>query len=744
MNARRSILFVLTTPDYAGGTERSTFLVASLLAQLSNFDIGILGIYQHNDAPFFADDVSVNIDYLIDARAGMPPGELSRFVDRAWEPVLTAKVDTLIAEYLADRAPDIIIATTPALLALVIQTAHARSKILAVEHRHTRQLARSAEPLQLYGAFADALVSLIEDGAQWFQETLGSDRPQVAVIPNPLPDDFAPRSSLQNPMVLAAGRMVSTKGFHKVISTFAEARQTGWRLRIFGDGPQMKTLGQLIVKLNLQNDVDLVKPVPDLSLELSKASIVLMASDAEGQPLVAMEALRAGVPVVSYDSPGGLRSVITDGEDGLIVPMDDQVALARSLSQLMLDPDLRQQMGQKAWRNRLKFEPALVAKKWMALIDSLLSDPSPPRRLSRTMPAEVGQRKVKHFAAIETGGLLLHLGPHKTGTTAIQSAFVSRRETLHDFGILYPGTTAAPHGAVMERLGTAQGWDDSVPTKEGMKWDRLCELTRTYNGTVVVSSEALCHADKEQAASICRELRDAPVRVVITLRPLEQIIPSSWQEYIKSGWTTTYEEFLDAILNDPTSATNPTPTFWKRQDHAQLVERWVEVVGPERVAVVVGSTSNRRLLFDSFEDMLSLTRGTLQNDQGSDNRSLSIPEVDLLRRLNISLRGTMTFEEYNFLWRQGGILHLVENRRPAPDEQSLGIPAWAKSRAREIGGAFATRIAESGAFIFGELEDLVPSTPIVEWEQTIIGAEREDIMTTLLAGVAEQERQRKR
>ena len=78
MNARRSILFVLTTPDYAGGTERSTFLVASLLAQLSNFDVAILGIYQHNDAPFFADDVSVNIDYLIDARSGMPSGELSR------------------------------------------------------------------------------------------------------------------------------------------------------------------------------------------------------------------------------------------------------------------------------------------------------------------------------------------------------------------------------------------------------------------------------------------------------------------------------------------------------------------------------------------------------------------------------------------------------------------------------------------------------------------------------------------
>ncbi|MEY3167403.1 MAG: hypothetical protein RLZZ343_1206, partial [Actinomycetota bacterium] len=407
MNARPSILFVLTTPDYAGGTERSTFLVASLLAQLSNFDVGILGIYQHNDAPFFADDVSVNIDYLIDARSGMPPGELSRFVDRAWEPVLTAKVDMLIAEYLADRAPDIIIATTPALLALVIQTAHARSKILAAEHRYTRQRGRTAEPLRLYGALADALVSLIEDGDQWFQETLGSDCPQVAVIPNPLPDDFAPRSSLQNPMVLAAGRMVLSKGFHKVISTFAEARQPGWRLRIFGDGPQMKTLGQLIVKLHLQNDVDLVKPIPDLSLELSKASIVLMASDAEGQPLVAMEALRAGVPVVSYDSPGGLRSVITDGEDGLVVPMDDQVALARSLSQLMLDFDFRQQMGQKAWRNRLKFEPALVAQKWMALIDSLLSNPSPPRRLSRTLPAEVGQRKMKHFAAIEAGGLLL-------------------------------------------------------------------------------------------------------------------------------------------------------------------------------------------------------------------------------------------------------------------------------------------------------------------------------------------------
>ena len=103
----------------------------------------------------------------------------------------------------------------------------------------------------------------------------------------------------------------------------------------------------------------------------------------------------------------------------------------------------------------------------------------------------------------------------------------------------------------------------------------------------------------------------------------------------------------------------------------------------------------------------------------------------------------MTFEEYNFLWRQGGILHLVENRIPAPDEQSLGLPAWAKSRARDIGRNFVTQIAESGAYIFGELKDLVPSTPIVEWEPSALGEEHADIMTFLLAGVAEKERQRK-
>ncbi len=53
---------------------------------------------------------------------------------------------------------------------------------------------------------------------------------------------------------------------------------------------------------------------------------------------------------------------------------------------------------------------------------------------------------------VPRGGLLLHIGPHKTGTTALQAAFAEARPRLETFGVSYPGQHAAPHGAAMARL----------------------------------------------------------------------------------------------------------------------------------------------------------------------------------------------------------------------------------------------------------------------------------------------------
>jgi hypothetical protein len=308
---------------------------------------------------------------------------------------------------------------------------------------------------------------------------------------------------------------------------------------------------------------------------------------------------------------------------------------------------------------------------------------------------------------VPRGGLLLHVGPHKTGTTALQGAFAARRDDLPAHGVMYAGNTAAPHGAVRARLSTPGGWNDEVPAGSKRMWRRLCAQTSDTPLTVLVSSEALCHATPGQAANLCHELRpERPARVVITVRPLARIVPSSWQEYLKSGWVTSYDEFLQSVLRDRPGVEGPTPTFWLRQDHARLVRWWSKAVGAENVVLMVTDPSRPELIVQTFEQMLSLPRGFVGLEGAPGNRSLTVAESELVRRVNQLVGRSIEWNEYNSVFRQGGLRTLIEERRPPVGAAALGLPEWAAERVREFGGESVTAIRESGVHVMGDLESL--------------------------------------
>jgi hypothetical protein len=308
---------------------------------------------------------------------------------------------------------------------------------------------------------------------------------------------------------------------------------------------------------------------------------------------------------------------------------------------------------------------------------------------------------------VERGGLLLHVGPHKTGTTSVQRAFASRRDLLAAHGVAYPGKSSAPHGAVIARLGTHHGWYDELEPTSVRRWERFCETTRSLDATVVVSSEALCHADDVQATELCGELRPGPVRVVITLRPLAQLLPSSWQEYLKAGWGETYDEFLDEVLRRPSVTTGVFWSFWIRQDHGRLVERWSAAVGPDRVTVVVADPGRPALLLKTFEDLVGVPRNTLLDgraDTGA-NRSLTVAECELLRRLNVDARGLLDWDTYNTVLRAGAFTALAD--RPVDvGAERLGLPLWARDEAHIRGRDAADRIRRTGVEVVGDLDTL--------------------------------------
>jgi hypothetical protein len=315
-------------------------------------------------------------------------------------------------------------------------------------------------------------------------------------------------------------------------------------------------------------------------------------------------------------------------------------------------------------------------------------------------------------------GTLLHIGVPKTGTTAVQAALAALLTNPEYSGhdITMPGTPATQARAALAVLGLNQGWRKGESVIPQHNWHRLVSQVGAATGTVVVSSEFFCEATSPAIERIVNDLRSDDLRVVVTLRPLSKILPSAWQQYLKSGHALPYEQWLDAVLADPPNR-SVTPSFWRRHDHGAVVTRWAEVVGPDRMNVVVIDESDRGLVLRAFDELLGLPIGTLvEGPTDRKNRSMTAAEAELFRRVNTVLRNTdVTWVEYADLMRYGAILRTVEQHAPPSDASKMTTPAWALDRATELGARYVAAIdalRPAGLRVIGDLDLLAkPAAP---------------------------------
>ena len=305
---------------------------------------------------------------------------------------------------------------------------------------------------------------------------------------------------------------------------------------------------------------------------------------------------------------------------------------------------------------------------------------------------------------LEAGNRLLHIGPHKTGTTAIQGALHLARERLAAEGVVYPGRGRQPLWPILAVTG--QPALLGGPRPEISHWDNLVrDVHEAGDRRVVLSSEFFAEADDATARRVITDLGGARVHVVVTLRSLIRILPSQWQQYLQNGFHFRYREWLDGILSDPPRT--PTPGFWRRHRHDELVARWAAENGPENLTVIVVDESDRLMLLRVFESMLGLPGGFLVPEERAANRSLTAAEAELVRLLNEEFsRRAWPHRNYARFMRYGAVEQMKNSRQPSPGEPRIVTPGWALARAAEISAVMAKNIEALGVNIVGDISTL--------------------------------------
>lgn len=182
-------------------------------------------------------------------------------------------------------------------------------------------------------------------------------------------------STLSNKRAIAVGRLDAQKGFDMLIDAWklVNEKNQEWKLDIFGKGEWYDQLNEKIKRSNLSDVVTLCGVNSQIEKELVDSSLFILSSRYEGFPMVLLESIACGLPLVSFDCKTGPSEIIENNDCGILVPAENVNELAKGISLLISDQQKLKTLGEKAKLKSLKFSKEEIMEKWYDTFKNLLS-----------------------------------------------------------------------------------------------------------------------------------------------------------------------------------------------------------------------------------------------------------------------------------------------------------------------------------------------------------------------------------
>jgi glycogen(starch) synthase len=268
-----------------------------------------------------------------------------RFARGAW----------MLATRLRTAAPDVVAVHCSKFYAPWVMVARRASRAPIVVHLHNAEQTADGPPNRFWSRrllhTARHVIAVSPAVAEFAVSTCPALAGRVSVIRNGVdPGEFhgIEPETRPYPFLLAVGRLAPQKGFDVLLDALGLASGRT-RLVVAGDGPDRQALAARATRLGLGASVEFLGDQPRERVKrlLRGATAVVMPSRFEGNPLIALEAMQAGAPLVASDIPG-LPEELRDGVTGVLVPPEDPRALADALDRVLGDPIQTQGLGRAA------------------------------------------------------------------------------------------------------------------------------------------------------------------------------------------------------------------------------------------------------------------------------------------------------------------------------------------------------------------------------------------------------------
>ncbi len=382
---RRPVTLVIHDVHGVGGTIRSTVTQANWFVGAGH-PTRIVSVAGSHDVPFFDLDPAIELVPLDDPTRNAPlrrlaRGLLRRLPSQLFHPQETRRGrmsvwrDLLLIRALRRERDRVVIGTRAGLDVAIALFAPRSAVAVGQEHVPFEDY-----PDELRSELAtvyphlDALMVLTRADAVTARQ-LTAGRVAVEVVPNAVPDGDPPPADPDIEVVVAAGRFSRNKRHDLLLRAFAEVAPSHptWRLRLFGRGPREARVRRQVAELGIEDRVELAGVTSDLPGELARASVFALTSDLEAFGIVLVEAMQAGLAVVSTACPHGPPELLTDEVDGLLVTPGDAGDIAAGLDRVMSDRQLRQRLGAAARATGERYTATGVSGRWLAVQEAAIA-----------------------------------------------------------------------------------------------------------------------------------------------------------------------------------------------------------------------------------------------------------------------------------------------------------------------------------------------------------------------------------
>jgi len=243
----------------------------------------------------------------------------------------------------------------------------------------TGLLQKIAEKLKLiFYRYADVVITNSEVTSKYFRDrlpvpvkTIYNPIDQVALVEQSRNDvDHAWLVTKDKPVIIAVGRLVKQKNYTLLIKSFFKVKKKiDVRMIIVGEGAEREKLESLINELDLRGCVDLPGYISNVHSMVARADLFVLSSNYEGLPNALLEALAVGTPAVSTDCLSGPAEILSNGEAGDLVPINDLDAMSDAITTNLTKPERTRELFSKVKDVLKKFDQRKVLNEYSELLE---------------------------------------------------------------------------------------------------------------------------------------------------------------------------------------------------------------------------------------------------------------------------------------------------------------------------------------------------------------------------------------